>query len=81
MGQLWGKALQVKGFMKNTWLVRYEGPPGVGHWPSSATRGTLYGHVLGGLWLVGGPSCDPTLLTVTTHTFLEARNSMPLATW
>lgn len=41
-GQLWGKALQVKGFDENTWLVRYEGPPGVGAWPSSATRGTLY---------------------------------------
>lgn len=57
--QLWGKALQVKGFMKNTWLVRYEGPPGVGHWPSSATRGTLYGHDLEDSGWLGDPSPGP----------------------
>lgn len=54
-----------------------------GHLPSSPARGLQYGAMYWEHpgWLGDPPPQDPTVLTVTTHTFLEARNSMPLATW
>ena len=69
--------------MKNTWLVRCEGPPGV-------RALAILSHQRDAVWVTyledpgwsgDPPPQDPTLLTVTTHTFLDARNSMPLATW